>query len=87
MTIHFYLRYHTHVGQSLFISGNNDFLGNNDTASAVQMSYYNNDYWHLKLELPDDFDDTLLYKYFLKDTDGTDSFRWRRKQGDRFVTD
>ena len=74
MTINFYLRYHTHVGQALYISGNNDFLGNNDTATAVQMSYFNNDYWYLKLELPADFDDTILYKYFLKGTDGTEVF-------------
>ena len=74
MTIHFYLRYYTHPGQALFISGNNDFLGNNETAKAVEMSYYNNDFWHLELELPKDFDDTVLYKYFLKDTDGSEIF-------------
>ena len=74
MTIHFYLRYYTHPGQVLFISGNNDFLGNNETAKAVEMSYYNDEFWHLKIDLPKDFDDTVLYKYFLKDTDGSEIF-------------
>src|ERR1700687_4600974 len=74
MTIHFYLRYHTHVGQALFISGNNEYLGNNDSAGAAEMSYYNNDYWHVKLELPAGFDDTVIYQYFLKDTDGSEIF-------------
>jgi 4-alpha-glucanotransferase len=74
MTIHFYLRYHTQFGQVLFISGNDDFLGNNDTTKAVALSYYNDDYWYVKIELPADFDDTVLYKYFLKDKDGTEIF-------------
>ncbi len=74
MTIHFYLRYHTEVGQALFISGNQDFSGNNDSASAVELSYFNNDYWHLKIDLPHDFDDTLLYKYILRDKDGSEIF-------------
>ena len=59
MTIHFYLRYHTEFGQALFIFGNNDFLGNNDSAQAVELSYFNNDYWHLKIELPQNFDDVV----------------------------
>ncbi len=71
MTIHFYLKYYTHFGQSLFITGNNDYLGNNNRDAAIELSFYNNDYWHAKIEFPKDFDDTVLYKYFLKDTDGS----------------
>src|SRR4029078_10196989 len=74
MTIHFYLKYHTEFGQSLFISGNNDFLGNNDSALAIGLSYFNYDYWHLKMEFPQNFDDVILYKYFLKDKDGSEIF-------------
>ena len=74
MTIHFYLRYHTNYGQALLLTGNTDFLGNNDAASAIELSYYNNDYWHLKIELPEGFDDTISYKYFLRDADGTEVF-------------
>ena len=74
LTIHFYLRYHTVFGQVLCISGNNDFLGNNDPANAVELSWFNNDYWHVKIELPSGFDDTVLYKYFLRDKDGSEIF-------------
>ena len=74
MTIHFYLRYHTVFGQVLCISGNNDFLGNNDPAQAVELSWFNNDYWYVKIELPSGFDDTVLYKYFLRDKDDSEIF-------------
>jgi 4-alpha-glucanotransferase len=74
MTIHFYLRYHTQFGQSLFISGNNDFLGNNDTTNAVEMSYFNDGFWQVKIECPSDFDDIVIYKYFLRDRDGSEVF-------------
>ncbi|MEO8763676.1 MAG: 4-alpha-glucanotransferase [Ginsengibacter sp.] len=74
MTIHFYLKYHTEFGQALYIFGNNDFLGNNDAAAAVELSYFNNDYWHLKIDFPKNFDDIVLYKYFLKDKDGSGIF-------------
>ena len=65
MSIHFYIKYHTKPGQALFISGNNDVLGNNDATKALALSYLNSDYWHAKIEFPVDFDDTVLYKYFL----------------------
>jgi 4-alpha-glucanotransferase len=70
MTIHFYLRYHTVFGQDLYISGNNEYLGDNDSSKAVKLSWYNDDFWHLSLQLPDDFDDTILYRYILKDKNG-----------------
>jgi 4-alpha-glucanotransferase len=74
MSIHFYIKYHTKPGQSLFISGNNDVLGNNDATKALALSYLNSDYWHAKIEFPVDFDDTVLYKYFLKDIDGSEIY-------------
>lgn len=74
MTIHFYLRYYSHFGQVLFISGNTDFLGNNEPSAAAKMSYLNNDYWHLEINLPEDFDDTILYRYILKDKDGAEIY-------------
>ena len=74
MSIHFYIKYHTKPGQALFISGNNDVLGNNDATKALALSYLNSDYWHAKIEFPVDFDDTVLYKYFLKDIDGSEIY-------------
>ena len=74
MSIHFFIRYHTNPGEALFISGNNDVLGNNDAAKAMELMYFNHDYWHAKIEFPESFDDTVLYKYFLKDTDGSEIY-------------
>ena len=74
MLINFYLKYHTVFGQNIFISGNNDLLGNNDSSKAVELSYFNEDYWHAKIELPKNFDDCILYKYFLREADGTEIF-------------
>jgi 4-alpha-glucanotransferase len=74
MTIHFYLRFHTVFGQVLCMSGENDFLGNNDPSKAVELSWFNDEYWHLKIELPQDYDDPVSYKYFLKDKDGAEIF-------------
>ncbi len=81
MMIHFYLRYHTEFGQNLFILGNNDFLGNNDPAQAAGLLYLNDDFWHLELEFPQNFDDIVLYRYFLRDKDGSETFDGEESRG------
>jgi 4-alpha-glucanotransferase len=35
MKVQFYLRFHTGFGESLFISGNTDELGNDDVSKAL----------------------------------------------------
>lgn len=70
MKINFYLKYHTVVGEELFISGNNEFMGDNETNKAIPLSWLNNDFWHGSLVFPDDFDDTIIYRYILKDKNG-----------------
>jgi 4-alpha-glucanotransferase len=82
MTIHFYLRYHTQFGQELFISGNNPFLGDNDPSNAIKLSWLNEDFWNVSLQLPKDFDDTIFYKYILKDKSGLEIFDG---EDDRFI--
>ncbi len=74
MTIDLYLRYHTQFGESFYVSGNNQYLGDNDASNAVQMSWLNNDFWHLSFQLPDDFDDLIRYRYILKDKNGAEIF-------------
>ncbi len=71
MTIHFYLRFHTEIGQDIYILGNNDILGNFDSALAVKMLFYNNDYWHISIDFREEFSDTILYTYYVKYSDGT----------------
>jgi 4-alpha-glucanotransferase len=71
MKIHFYLRYHTVLGEELFISGNNRSLGDNDVSGAVALNWFNEDFWCVTLDLPGDFDDIIHYKYILKDAGGS----------------
>ncbi len=51
MTIHFYLRFHTHFGQTLLVSGDIDALGNDKIADAFPLTYYNHEFWHGSIEL------------------------------------
>lgn len=74
MKINFYLRYHTVFGEEIFISGNNKFLGDNDASNAIPLSWYNEDIWKGTIDFPDDFDDTIIYKYILKDKEGIQIF-------------
>ena len=74
MKISFYLRYYTVFGEELFITGNNKFLGDNNSANAVPLHWYNNDFWVATVDFPDDFDDEIHYKYILKDTKGIEIF-------------
>ena len=74
MKINFYIRYHTVYGEQLFISGNNKFLGDNDPSKAIALKWFNDDFWHLTIDFPEDFDDTIHYRYILKDLKGVEIF-------------
>ncbi len=71
MTITFFLNFHTEFGQELFICGNNKFLGNNEIANAIPMIYFDDQSWVVTIDFPDNFDDIILYRYILKDKDGS----------------
>lgn len=71
MKIHFYLRFHTKFGQSLFVSGDIDVLGNNELNAAFPLSYLNDEYWQGTIELDDkNVIDAINYKYIFRDVDG-----------------
>ncbi|MEO8853850.1 MAG: 4-alpha-glucanotransferase [Ginsengibacter sp.] len=74
MKINFYLKYYTVFGEQLFISGNNQFLGDNDPSKAVLMQWFNEDYWRVTIDLPVNFDDTIHYRYILKNLEGIQVF-------------
>jgi len=68
MTIHFYLRFSTHFGQSIFVSGNNDILGNDDLAKAFPIQYLNDQLWHGSITVNTTKDlNTIRYKYILRE--------------------
>lgn len=83
MKFQFYLRFHTHYGQSLWISGNTDELGNEDPALALPMEYLNEEFWTATVEMKRrDISGPVRYKYLLKDENG----EWVREWGyDRFA--
>ena len=71
MTLHFYLRYSTRFGQSLFVSGNTPLLGNNDIKKRFGLTYLNNQLWYGTLEIDaKDVFETICYRYILLDEDG-----------------
>ena len=76
--ITFQLRYSTHVGQTIFVTGNHPLLGNNDPEKAVALNYLNNEYWIGVLEIPEveNITGVITYQYFLKHADGTITTEW-----------
>lgn len=50
MKFHFYVRFSTHVGQSLHLSGSLPELGSGDEEKAVPMLYLNDQFWVYTLE-------------------------------------
>lgn len=68
MILQFYLRYSTHFGQTLYVSGNIAELGNEETAKALPLEYLNNQFWHGSIELPDDAGyEEIFYQYILRE--------------------
>ncbi len=78
LSITFQLRFHTTFGQELFVMGNHPLLGDNDVSKAVPLSYLNEDFWYTSLDWPVDTtsNQTVVYNYVLKNTDGTIIVDW-----------
>lgn len=76
MKIHFYLRFHTQVGQTLFVSGNCPELGNADLEKAVALQYLDHEFWHQSYEVVTGSLEKISYKYLLKNEDGFTVIEW-----------
>ncbi len=63
MKIDFYLRFHTHFGQTLAIAGNLPSLGNGDPARALPLVFFNNEFWHTSIEINPEGVDSFQYRY------------------------
>ena len=71
MIVHFYLRYSTRFGQTLFVSGNTAVLGNDDVKKAFALSYLNDQLWYGTVDIdPEDIFEPLCYRYILQDDNG-----------------
>jgi 4-alpha-glucanotransferase len=68
MKIYFYLRYHTHFGQTIFITGNTGALGNDNRAEAFALSYLDNEFWYGSIEILDKKSlKEINYRYILRE--------------------
>jgi 4-alpha-glucanotransferase len=78
MRVQFYLRFHTKYGQSLWITGNTEELGNNDLQKVIPLEYLNDDFWSASLEIKrKHLEKKITYKYLLKNEAG----EWLKEWG------
>ncbi|MFT3678798.1 MAG: 4-alpha-glucanotransferase [Ferruginibacter sp.] len=78
MTLNFYIRFSTRFGQALYLSGSHTELGNDDIAKAIPLQYFNENFWHVQVELPGaDFTSLAIeYRYVLREKDGYEIVEW-----------
>ena len=78
MTLNFYIRFSTKFGQTLFVSGTNEVLGNDDFTQAVPLQYFNEEFWRGRIEISaaDLHTLDLEYRYILKEADGNQVIEW-----------
>jgi len=76
MKLHFYVRFHTTVGQSLSVVGNAEELGNGIVTNMVHMQYLNDEFWHTVVDVDSAKAARLQYKYVLTYADGNEVIEW-----------
>jgi 4-alpha-glucanotransferase len=77
MKLQFYVRFHTRFGQSLWITGNIEELGNNDPAQALPLDYLNEEFWHTTVDIKKkELLKDIRYKYVLKNEAGELLYEW-----------
>src|SRR5947208_37802 len=63
MKIDFYLRFTTRFGQALGVVGNLPALGNGDISKALPLSFLNDDFWFVSIEIDLLEAELLQYSY------------------------
>lgn len=78
MTLRFFLRFSTHFGQTLFITGSLKELGYDKLDQAIAMRYGNQDFWEIDINLNEagEIPETFHYHYILKNEDGQVIEEW-----------
>jgi 4-alpha-glucanotransferase len=71
MKIHFYLRYSTRLGQSLFIK-----LHTEKPTELIPLDYLNAEYWHTSIDMDAKSVGNLQYSYHFKEIDGSLTTEW-----------
>jgi len=72
MRLTFQLRFHTHPGQSLLLTGNHEFFGDGEPAKALPLHYLNSEVWQLIIVFPARTapNSDITYNYILREADG-----------------
>ncbi len=77
MKVHFYLRFKTRFGQTLWVTGNADVLGNCNAGNALPMVYLNDEFWEAEIKIKKNEEGKkICYQYFLKNEDGEIINEW-----------
>jgi 4-alpha-glucanotransferase len=68
----FRLRFHTHSGQSIWLTGEHPLLGDGRPEQAIPLRYLNEEFWEGVLDFPaDSVDGDIIYNYLLRNPDGS----------------
>ena len=78
MLLNFYLRFSTRFGQSLYLTGNHEELGDNNMVKAVPMQYFNEEFWYAQVEMTDveSHKVDIVYNYLLREDNGNEIVEW-----------
>ncbi len=78
MKLIFRLRFHTKVGQSLWLTGNHPLLGDGRADRALPLEFFNAESWQAALNLPAGVipDAAITYNYILRNADGSSVQDW-----------
>ncbi len=77
MKIQFYLRFHTQVGQSIFVTGNIGALNHaGPQGGPLPLHFVSEEFWGGTLELSESRTDLIRYSYVLQNADGMLISEW-----------
>src|SRR5208282_3122601 len=78
MKLTFKLRYYTSQGQSLWLVGNHEMLGNGQVEKAVPLHYLNEEFWQATIPLAKEAvpDVEIAYNYILREAGGLTIQDW-----------
>lgn len=79
MKLTFRLRFHSRVGQSLWLTGSHPLLGNGEREKAVPLEFLNEEFWQASIVVsPDLLRTPISYDYLLRNADGSQVADWGR---------
>ncbi len=73
MRLTFRVRFHTELGQCLFLTGNHESLGDGEFQAAIPLQYLDNESWQVTLVFPRGTapDAEISYNYLLREPEGS----------------